>query len=66
MVDVYKTGKKLGNKVNLALNRITREFIVVKSVSLDDEKNVNEITLMMGLDHANIIKVVDTYKTKTS
>ena len=72
-IDLYKVGKILGRgafgKVNLALHRITRKLVAIKSTALtlsdehEKKKVLHEIEILKLLKHESSIKLLETFNT---
>jgi serine/threonine protein kinase len=75
-LDLYKVGRVIGKggfgKVNLALHRLTRKLVAIKSIKItqmEDEnekkKLVHEIEILKKLKHESHIKLLETFQTAT-
>jgi 5'-AMP-activated protein kinase, catalytic alpha subunit len=74
-IDLYKIGKVLGRgaygKVSLALHRLTRKLVAIKSSKkefMDDhdlKKLKNEIDILKFIRHESCIKLYETFETET-
>ena len=81
--DYYKIGRKIGRgsfgKVNIALHKLTRKVVAVKSINKlkegvegDDakisqynmDKVNNEVNLMSKMRHPNVVKYFERYETE--
>lgn len=73
-LDLYKVGRVIGKgafgKVNLALHRLTRKLVAIKSIKkkhMEDEnekkKLVQEIEILKKLKHESHIKLLETFQT---
>lgn len=72
-IDFYKVGKILGRgafgKVNLALHRLTRKLVAIKSTALtlqdehEKKKVLHEIEILKLLKHESFIKLLETFNT---
>jgi hypothetical protein len=75
-LDYFKFGRILGRgsfgKVNLALHKLTRKIVAVKSINKmkkKDESNYkkvrNEIEIMKKMRHKNVVKFFEELETET-
>ena len=71
-MDLYKIGRVLGKgafgKVNLALHRLTRKLVAIKSIKIaqiedeNDKKKIHhEIEILRRLKHESHIKLLETF-----
>jgi len=75
-LDLYKVGRVIGRgafgKVNLALHRLTRKLVAIKSIrikQMEDEnekkKLMHEIEILKKLKHESHIMLLETFQTAT-
>lgn len=73
-VSFYKIGRLLGRgafgKVNLALQKLSRKLVAIKSINkkfLKDEHSLrkieNEISLLRLMRHKSVVKLFETFET---
>jgi len=64
-------GRGAFGKVNLALQKLTRKLVAIKSINkkfLNDEHSLrkieNEISLLRTMRHASVVKLFETFETE--
>ena len=73
-IQFYKIGRLLGRgafgKVNLALQKLSRKLVAIKSINkkfLKDEHSMrkidNEISLLRHMRHKSVVKLFETFET---
>jgi len=74
-LDFYKIGRLLGKgafgKVNVALQKLSRRLVAIKSINkkcLKDEHSIrkieNEISLLRQMRHSSVVKLYETFETE--
>eukprot|EP00826_Nyctotherus_ovalis_P042560 TRINITY_DN4391_c0_g1_i1.p1 TRINITY_DN4391_c0_g1~~TRINITY_DN4391_c0_g1_i1.p1 ORF type:complete len:108 (-),score=25.49 TRINITY_DN4391_c0_g1_i1:317-640(-) len=64
-------GKGAFGKVNLCIHKLTQKLVAIKSISNrylegnHSSKLQNEIAILQGLKHKNIIRLYETFSTNT-
>jgi len=71
-LDLYKVGRVIGKgafgKVNLALHRLTRKLVAIKSIKItqmeegsEGKKLLHEIEILKNLKHESHIMLLETF-----